>query len=177
MPSYVSKDLHRLQHITRGGKEYSPHTCAPTQYGQKVQYAEPLDAAEYISDKETNIVQQVWGTLLYYAIAIDNTILPNLSNISLEQYKATANTVKQVAKLLNCLAYNPHVEIQYRASGMQLAIHSDASYLSVTQARSRSSGVYFISEGPPDPNNPEDFVPTTNGILLVVCKIMRNIMA
>ena len=33
------------------------------------------------------------------------------------------------------------------------------------------------STGPPDPKNPEYFVPTTNGILLVVCKIMRNIMA
>ena len=60
---------------------------------------------------------------------------------------------------------------------MQLAIHSDASYLSVAQARSRSSGVHFLTEGPPDPDNTEDFVRTTNGILLVVCKIMRNIMA
>ena len=58
-----------------------------------------------------------------------------------------------------------------------MAIHSDASYLSVAQARSRASGVHFLTEGPPEPENPEDFVPTTNGILLVVCKIMRNIMA
>ena len=60
---------------------------------------------------------------------------------------------------------------------MQLAIHSDASYLSVAQSRIRASGVHFLTEGPPDPENLEDFVPTTNGILLVVCKIMRNIMA
>ena len=60
---------------------------------------------------------------------------------------------------------------------MQLAIHSDASYISVSQARSRASGVHFISEGPPNPNNTEDFVPTVNGILLVVWNIMRNIMA
>ena len=78
---------------------------------------------------------------------------------------------------MNYLASNPHIEIQYRESGMQLAIHSDASYISVFQARSRSSGVHFISVGPPDPNNPEDFVSTINGILLVVCNIMRNIMA
>ena len=82
MPSYVIKDLHRLQHIMRGGKEYSTHTCDPIHYGNKVQYADPLDAAEYLSDKETNLLQQVCGTLLYYAIAIDNTILSALSNIS-----------------------------------------------------------------------------------------------
>ena len=45
MPSYVRKALHRFQHILRGGKEYSPHTRAPIQYGQKFQYADPLDAA------------------------------------------------------------------------------------------------------------------------------------
>ena len=81
-----------------------------------------------------------------------------------------------MVNLQNYLASNPHAKIQYRASGMKLAIHSDASYLSVSHARSWSSGVHFLSEGPPKPNNPEDLAATVNGILLVVCKIMRNIM-
>ena len=51
MPNYVRKALLIFQHILIGGKEYSPHTCAPIQYGQKVQYADPLDASEHISDK------------------------------------------------------------------------------------------------------------------------------
>ena len=176
MPSYVRKALHIFQHILRGGKEYSTHTCDPIQYGQKVQYAYLLDAAEYLSDKLTKLVQQVCGTFFYYSIDIDNTILPSLSNIYSDKSKATTKTAKQVAKLLKYLSSNPHAEIHYRASGMQLAIHSDASYLSAYQARRQASGVHFLSKGPPDPNNPEDFVTTTNIILLVVCKIMRNIM-
>ena len=51
MPSYVHKALHRFQHILRGGKEYSPNTWAPIQYEHKVQYEDPLDIAEYLSDK------------------------------------------------------------------------------------------------------------------------------
>ena len=82
MPNYVHKDLQRFQHILRDVKEYSPHICAPIQYVHKVQYADPLDAAEYLSEKETNLVQQVCGTFLYYVIDIDNTILPALSYIS-----------------------------------------------------------------------------------------------
>ena len=117
------------------------------------------------------------GTFLYYAIAIDNTILPALGDISSEQSKATKNTAKQVAKILNYLASNPHAEIQYMESGLQLSIHSDASYLSVSQARSRASGAHFLSKGPPNPNNTEYFVPTVNIIVLVVCKIMCKIMA
>ena len=104
-----------------------------------------MDAAEYLSEKETNLFQQVCGTFLYYSIAIDNTILPALIEISSEQYKVTNNTAKQVAEILKYLASNPHAEIQYRASGIQLSIHSDASYLSVSQARIRSSGVHFLS--------------------------------
>ena len=60
---------------------------------------------------------------------------------------------------------------------MQLAIHSNAPYLSVSQAIIQDSGVHFLGEGPPNPKNPEDLVPTVNGIVLVVKKIMRNIMA
>ena len=82
-----------------------------------------------------------------------------------------------MAKLLNYLASNMNAEIQYRDSGMQLGIHSDASYISVSQARSRASGVHFLSKGPPNPKIPEDFVPTVNSIILVILKIMRNIMA
>ena len=77
-----------------GDKEYSPHICAPIQYGQKIQYADPLDAEEYHSDKETNLIQQFCGTLLYYAIGIDNTILSSLSKISSNKSKATKNTEK-----------------------------------------------------------------------------------
>ena len=82
IPNYLSKALHTFQHIPMGGKKYSPHICTPIQYGQKIQYADPFDAAEYLSNKETNLIQQVFGTLLYYSIAIDNTILPALSDIS-----------------------------------------------------------------------------------------------
>ena len=130
-----------------------------------------------ISKIKTNLLQEVCGTFLYYAIANDNTILPAISDISSEQSKDTTNTAKQVAKILIDLDSNLHTKIQYRVSRMQLAIHSDASYLSVAHARSRASVVHFLSKVPPDPYNPEDFVPTTNGILLVVLKIMRNIMA
>ena len=60
---------------------------------------------------------------------------------------------------------------------MQFSIHSDASYLSVASARIQASGVYFLTKGPPEPENPEYFMPAINVILLIVCKIMHNIMA
>ena len=67
-----------------------------------------MDSVEYLSDKETNLIQQFCGTFLYYAIANDNNILPYLSDIYSEKSKATKNTEKQVATLLNYLASNPN---------------------------------------------------------------------
>ena len=90
-----------------------------------------------------NLIQQFCGNCLYYAIAINKNILPALSDISSEQSKYTKNIAKQVAKLLNYLASNPNAEIQYQDSGMQLSIHSGVSYLLVSRARSRSSGIHF----------------------------------
>ena len=52
IPNYVLKPLHIFQHIQMDGKEYSPHICALIQYRQKIQYVDPLDAAEYLSYKE-----------------------------------------------------------------------------------------------------------------------------
>ena len=45
MRNYVRKAFHRFQHILVGGKEYSPYICSTIQYGQKIQYADLLDAA------------------------------------------------------------------------------------------------------------------------------------
>ena len=37
--------------------------------------------------------------------------------------------------------------------------------------------MHFLSDKPLSPNNPADFKPTLNGIVYVVCKTLRNIMA
>ena len=82
-----------------------------------------------------------------------------------------------MAMIMKYLASNPNVEIQYRANGMQFSIHYDASYLSVSQSRIQAIGVHCLSEVPLNPKNLEDFVPTVNVIVLLVCKSMHNIMA
>ena len=56
----------------------------------------------------------------------------------------------EVQQLHDYLASNPNAIIQYHASGMILFIHSGASYLSATKARSRAS-VQFAE---PEDNTP-----------------------
>ena len=117
------------------------------------------------------------GTFLYYGIALDNTLLVGLNDISLEQSKATSNTSKKITKLLNYVAAHPNAFIRYHSSGIQLYVHRDASYLSVNKARSRAGGIHYLSDPPPNPQDLSNYTPLLNGIIHVVCKILRNIMS
>ena len=86
------------------------------------------------------MVQQIIGGVLYYVRAVDLTVLPVLSSIVSEQATATENTERKCAQLLDYLATHDNARIRYHASDMVLNIHSNASYLSETRARSRVAG-------------------------------------
>jgi hypothetical protein len=49
-----------------------------------------------------------------------------------------------VIHLLDCCSTKPHATIRYFASDMQLKIHSDASYLSEPNAKSRIGDYFFL---------------------------------
>ena len=70
------------------------------------------------------------GTLLYYSIAVDSTMLTALGSISAQQSKGTEKKYADTLWLLNYAATHPKAKIRYTASDMILYIYSDASYLS-----------------------------------------------
>ena len=76
-----------------------------------------------------NFIQEVTRKFLYYARAIDSTIIPALGSITTQQSAPTENNMKLVKKILNYAATHPDVIITYHASDMVLSAHSDASYL------------------------------------------------
>ena len=88
---------------------------------------------------------------LYYARAVDSTMLVALSSIASEQAKPTATTMKKIKQFLDYAASQEEAVITYHASDMVLAIHSDASYLSEAKARSRAGGHFFMSNNNNDP--------------------------
>ena len=83
----------------------------------------------------------------------------------------------EVQQLLDYLASNTNATIRFRASGMILFIHSCASYLLVTKASSRASGVIFLSDPKPYAMTFSEYTPILNGFIFIMCKILRNIMA
>ncbi len=89
-------------------------------------------------------MQQIVGSILYYARAVDMTVLMALSAIAVEQTKATAKTMGRCIQLLNYLASKSEAKVRYYASDMIMNIHLDASYLSETKACSRACGHFFM---------------------------------
>jgi hypothetical protein len=90
---------------------------------------------------------------LYYAKAVEPTILVPLNDIATEQTKSTEKTQAATNQLLDYVATHPDATIRYHASDMIIHIHSDASYLSVSNARSRLGGLFFCGEKSPHEDN------------------------
>jgi hypothetical protein len=59
--------------------------------GAKTQYA-TKDETPPFTDKQCLTIQKVTGSILYYARAVDPTVLMPLNDIALEQTKATEKT-------------------------------------------------------------------------------------
>ncbi len=88
------------------------------------------DDTAMLDAKGIKRVQQIVGSILYYARAVNMTVLMALSSIAVEQMKATEKTMGRCVQMLDYLASNLEAKVRFHASDMIMNIHSDASYLS-----------------------------------------------
>jgi hypothetical protein len=146
-----------------------PYRCFTSVYGAKTQYA-TRDETPPLTAQQCLTIQKVTGSVLYYARAADPTVLMPLNDIVKEQTKATEKPQAATNQMLDYLATHPDAIIPYHASDMVLRIHSDASYLSVSNARSRLGGLFFLGN-----NSPEQ--ETINGSILNVAAVIKNVVA
>jgi hypothetical protein len=169
MPGYVSNVLSKFQHDAHKHAQHNLSRYVTPVYGAKTQYATknetpPLTAQQCLT------IQKVTGSVLYYARAVDPTVLMPLNDIATEQTKATEKTQAATNQLLDYLATHPDATIRYHATDMVLHIHSDASYLSVSNARSRLGGLFFLGNKSPEQD-------TLNGSILNVASVIKNVVA
>jgi hypothetical protein len=130
MPGNSKAVLHKYQHPAPARPEHAPHTWNPPINGAKTQFMNEATPSPALSDKDVNKLQQLTGTLLYYARAVDPTLIMPINVLASEQSNDTEVTAGKVIKLLNYCYTHPETKICYHASYMILHIHSDASYLS-----------------------------------------------
>jgi hypothetical protein len=85
-------------------------------------------------EKGIKHVQQIVGSIFYYARAVNMTILMSFSSIAVQQTKGTTQTMGQRIGLLDYLTTNSDAKVQFHASDMVMHNHFDSSHLSKTMA-------------------------------------------
>jgi hypothetical protein len=169
MPGYVSNVLRKFKHDAPKHPQHIPSQYATPVYGAKTQYA-TKDETPPLTAQQCLTIQKVTGSVLYYARAVDPTVLMPLNDIAMEQTKATAKSQAATNQLLDFLTTHPDTTIRYHASDMILHIHSKALYLSVSNARSRLGGLFFLGNKPPEHYK-------LNGSILNVAAVIKNVIA
>ena len=171
MPLYIPRALKRFNHPHPKRPQYAPHKWTKPVYGSKVQYA-PTDDTPLLGPNDTQLVQSINGTMLFYGRAVEPTILPACNEISTQQAKPTKTTMEACRMLLDYAATYPGAKIRYHASDMILYTSSDAAYLVLPNAKSRVAGHYYLS------NRTTDHVsktpPPLNGPILTECSRIKK---
>ena len=144
-----------------------PHT--PPEYGTKLQYAKGADYSPLSSKADKQFMQQVTGVFLFYARAVNSTMLTALIAIASEQAEPTENTMKNCNQFLDYAASQEEAILTYTKSDMVLAIHSDASYLSESKAGSRAGGHWFMAG--------HEEIAANNGAVINVLLIIKAVMS
>ena len=159
------------QHPTPTRQTDGPHIYNAPTYGKNDQKPIQIDTSPLLPAEQILRIQQVVGTLLFYARAIDSTMRVALGAISSAQTKGTMATAQAVTHLLNYCASHPEATVRFMASDMILHVHSDASYLTEAEARSRAGGHYFLS------GQPTKTPVQHNGAIHTVCGILKHVMS
>jgi hypothetical protein len=168
MHNYIHKalELFQAQELTTAG---SPITYTPPVYGLKVQPQELVDETNLISPERKRRIQQIVGKLLYYARAVDPTMIAAINKVASQQARPTEEVEVQSIRLLQYAKKYPNAHITYYPSDMQLIVHSDASHLSETFSRSRAGGHFYLG----NKDNKDKLV---NGSIHNISTIIPSIM-
>ncbi len=119
--------------------------------------------------EDKKFIQEVIGTFLYYAQCVYNTMLAALGSIATQQANSTNNTMKKVQQILDYASTHPDAIAMYCTSDMVIAVHSNASCLSKSKARSWVGRHFFMSNNTAKPPN--------NGAILTNAQIIKAVMS
>ena len=119
-------------------------------------------------------IQSIVSTFLYYGRAVEQPILPALSEIATYQAASTTDTVAKTKMFMDFLATHPSAKIRYYTGTMQLHVESDAAYLVLPGARSRIAGYFYLKA---NPHPTKVYSSHYNGPIHVECSTIKNVVS
>jgi len=116
MSGYIVKQLQKYNHDTPTRPQHCPYSPQPKQFGSEAQQPIPKDTSPPLFPDIIKHIQRVIGSILYYARAVDLTVLMALSTIASEQAHDTKNTMPKTKQLLDYLATHSEATVRFHAS-------------------------------------------------------------
>ena len=108
------------------------------------------DDSPPLNDSEKKRLQKIVGACLWYAMCVDYTMLAAVNKIAINLGAPTLKHMEQAEHMLAYAHFHPNAALVLRASDMSLHVHSDASFHSESEGRSRLAGFFFLGT----PQNP-----------------------
>ena len=145
IPGYVKKAMQRFKRTELKGAD-SPIIYVPPNYSTRQQHAPMYEPSIPLNAAEIQELQEIVGVFLFYARAVDPTMLTAINKIASRQSNPTSLIKKEIDRFLQYANKYPDAKMRVRASNMKLVCHSDGSYLSESEARSRAGGILFLGD-------------------------------
>jgi hypothetical protein len=133
----------------------------PREPASNMQSPPPLDK------HGTKRLQEVIGTFLFYRKAVNNTMLEALETLATAQIRSSP--APWIMQQLTQMPRSGSTK-----SDMILFVHSDASYLTVSEpkTRSRVGGYFYLGN-----QNEAPLISTLNGPIYIASRVMKHAMA
>lgn len=171
MPDYVRKGVSRfLGESAATSLRHGPAQYKQFAYGH--QTAPEQDETAPLSKDRIKRVQAIVGYFLYYARAVDPTMLVALGQIASSQTRATENVEAACTHFLHYAATYPNATIVYRSSDMFLRLVTDASFFSELDPNgmgTRMGGTHMLGD--------IDDATRLNGMIDTLCKLIDVVPA
>jgi hypothetical protein len=111
MPDYLKKKLQEYNHVISKRTQTCLYAPGLKQFGTEAQALLPTNDSSCLDNAGIRCMQQIMGSILYYARAFDMTVLMALSTITSKQMKATEKTLEKCTQLLDYLALNMDAKV------------------------------------------------------------------
>jgi hypothetical protein len=118
-----------------------------------MQLAEEIKG-DKLTEEQIKFAQEVIGVFMFYSRAVDPTMFTQVNKMATKLAEPTTDLLDQIRHFLGYAATYPNATKVIKPSGMRYVVHSDASYLSETRARSRAGGVGFLTDWSDDLTGP-----------------------
>ena len=145
--AYIAKML--VRHYPNGPppRQKSPAVYKQQDYGKPgPQFAEEPDSSPRLPDPLVKHIQKVVGSLLYFAVALDTTILPAVTAIASAQAHPTRAVLEALDHLVGYVAYNQHNKVVFRASSMRMHCATDVSHQSRPGSRGVAAALFYCGD-------------------------------